>query len=191
MFLLAFGGVAAEPFWKTKERVYDRVKNGEIIVSVKTLEPKGKIRELVVQGGGHVAAPAAFVLRKAIDFEQMGKMSGYIKSTKWDPAARELEIVVGAFGQEGRLKMSIKIDEQARPRRVDYFIMAGGLQGMTGAFVFDELSALKTEVAFESSYKFEKFPLAKLFLEFGLEVAFQRMAASLRAYVEDEFKKSS
>lgn len=181
------------PFWKTKEKIYERVENGEIIVAVKSLPVKeaGKPKHLMtILGGGHVAAPALFVFKKALEFDQLGKVSGYIKSAKFDADSGKLDLVVGAFGFEGKMKLQMKIKPDSVPRQIDFVVIEGGMEGLAGTFTFSELDPRKTEVGIDSTFRYDKFPAPQVFLEFGLEVVFQRMAARLRGHVEEEYKKA-
>lgn len=182
-----------EPFWKTKPKVYKRITDGDVIVVVKDAPAsQGKPKNhLIVQGGGIVSAPAEFVFAKAQDFDQMSRVSGYIKSAKFDAKTEILELTVGAFGHEGKMNLKIKTKADSRPRRIDYEVVSGALQGLSGNFAFTELSAKKTEVGMSGDFLYDKFPIPQLFLEFGMEVAFQRMALRLRRFAEDEYRQSA
>jgi len=179
------------PFWKTKEKVYQRIQNGEVIVVVKSVQSAQGQKQLLVQGGGQVRAPAAFVFNEALNFDQLAKVSGYIKKARFDAKKDILELEVGAFGHRSKMKLLLKAFEEQRPRRIDYQVIDGAMKGLAGTFRFDELSAKKTEVGITSDFQYDEFPVPKLFLEFGLEVVFQRMAVRLRQHVEDEFRKKS
>lgn len=191
----AFADTKAEPappFWKAKEKVFARVEAGEVIVAVKSAEVKepGKPKNrMTVQGGGHVAAPAAFVFKKALEFDQLGKVSGYIKSAKYDEATKMLDLSVGALGFDGKMKLHMNIRAEAVPKQIEFMVAGGAMQGLSGTFTFTDLGPKKSEVGIACEFNYDQFPAPKVFLEFGLEVVFQRMAARLRAYVEEEFKK--
>ena len=88
--------------------------------------------------------------------------------------------------------MSLKVlaNSQSEPRRIHYEVLGGSLAGLTGHFDFLSLSAQKTEVGIESQFQYDKLPIPQFFVEFGMEVAFQRLATSLRTYVEREYRKS-
>jgi hypothetical protein len=193
IFLSSVSAPAAEaPFWKSKEKAYERIKNGEILVAVKSgdvKEPGLAKNLLIIQGGGRVGAPADFVYKKALEFDRLGKVSGYIKSAKFNPAAQTLDLVVGAFGFEGKMRMLMKMKPEADPRQIEFLVQSGSMQGLSGTFTFENIGPQKTEVGIDSRFRYDEFPAPRVFLEFGLEVVFQRMAARLRAYVEEEFNK--
>jgi len=193
MFLTVHAANAAvEPFWKAKEKVYDRIKNGDIIVAVKStrVHEKGAPKNrMTVLGGGQVNAPAAFVYKKALEFDQLSKVSGYIKSATFESTTQVLTLDVGAFGYETQMKLQMKMRPEAQPKQIKFLVISRGMQGLEGTFTFDDLGLKKTEVGIDCLFRYDEFPAPQIFLEFGLEVVFQRMAASLRAYVEEEFKK--
>lgn len=189
LFIFLSASAADLPFWKAKEKVYERVKNGEIIVAVKSQsvsEPGTAKNLMTIHGGGHTGAPIDFVYAKATDFEQLGKVSGYIKSARFDADQGVLEITVAAFGFEGKMKLILQLHP---PQRIEFLVASGSMQGMTGTILLTSLSPLKTEVGVETRFRYNDFPAPRVFLEFGLEVVFQRMAARLRAYVEEEYAK--
>lgn len=192
IFIFAYAEAPPVPFWKAKEKVYQRVQDGEIIVAVKSERGgSGQAKhKMDVLGGGHVKAPAAFVFEKAQDYDQIAKTSGYIKSAKFDRATKILEIDVSAYGYGGKMKLAMKTNSESDPKMIEYLVTAGPFQGMTGQFSFADIKAGKCEVGISSQLRYDELPVPKFFIEFGLEFIFQRMAGRLRSHVEDEFKKS-
>src|SRR4051812_37606090 len=82
--LLCISFAAEAPFWKAKPKVYDRVQNGEVIVSVTSgagSEPSAP-KQMRINGGGQVAAPCAFVFESAQKYEEVARLSGYIHDPK-------------------------------------------------------------------------------------------------------------
>jgi hypothetical protein len=195
MFLTVQTIFGAElPFWKSKEKVYQRVKSGEIIVAVKTIQakrPELPKYQMTVLGGGQVQAPASFVFQKALEFDDLARVSGFIKSAKFDPATEILELKVSALGFESEMKVLIKAKPESDPQQIDFFVTKGGMQGLNGKFTFTDLELKKSEIAVDCGFKADKFSAPRIFMEFGLEVVFQRMAARLRAHVEQEFKRKA
>ncbi len=193
LFLGAFAVLADEPvpFWKSKEKVYERIREGEVIVAVKRekgLEGKGAHR-LRTNGGGHVSAPLDFVFARALEFERLAEVSGYIHINKYDAAAQKLDLEIRAFGYKARMVVKLKIEDKATPKRIGFEIVDGSMRGMTGTFDFSEISARKTEVGIVSDYHYDKLNVPTFLIEFGYEVIFQRMAINLRSHVESEYKK--
>jgi hypothetical protein len=194
LFLLPLAAVHAEdpaPFWKSKEKVYERIRQGEVIVAVKKDKglPGLPPNRLKIDGGGHVNAPRDFVFKKSLEFEELAKESGYISRCKYDAAEQKLEMEVKAFGYTAIQKLRLKIDEKSEPRKLFYEVIEGPLKGMTGVFEYSELKGPKAEVGIRGDFHYDKLSIPTFFVEFGFEVIFQRMAINLRSYVEREYKK--
>jgi hypothetical protein len=178
---------AEKPFWQIKPKAVERIKNREILVVVKSA-PKDKGKRLIAQGGGRVAAPAAFTFRRALEFNQLPKLSGYIEAADFDEKARELIIKVGAYGYHGKMRLKLDIRDRT-PQEIGFNVIEGSLKGFNGLFWFETLGAKTSEVGLEGDLSYEKIFVPKIFLEFGMEVVLQRLAGKLRQYVEDEYKK--
>lgn len=194
LFLLPVAVVHAassDPFWKSKERVYERIQQGEVIVVVK--KEKGQegraAHRLVDQGGGQVNAPRDFVFKKSLEFEELCKVSGYITKCKYDAAEQKLDMEIKAFGYTAVQKIKLKIDDKSDPRKLGYEILEGPLKGMTGVFDYAEVKGGKTDVGISGDFHYDTLAIPTFFVEFGFEVIFQRMAINLRSYVESEYKK--
>lgn len=182
-------GHADAPFWKSKEKVYERVQNGDIVVSVSTREVAHSTpsRQLRVAGGGQVKLPRDFVFATAQKYEDLARASDYIRSAQYDAATHQVALTVEAFGYKAQARVEVHPVVSEEPWRIDYKVIAGPLAGMTGAVSFANLGA-KTEVGLTGEYKYEQFPIPRLFLEFGMEFMLQRMAARLRAFAREEFE---
>lgn len=189
LLLGALAAAAETPFWKSKEKVYERIREGEVIVSVKSeAGPKGEAaHRLRVRGGGQVRAPRDFVFKKALEFENLVKVSDYIRRAKYDAPEQKLALEMGAFGYDAKMTLKLKVDESAK--RVGYEVIDGSLTGMTGEFEFVEVGGEKTDVGILSDYPYEKLGFPAFFAEFGFEVIFQRLAVNLRSHVENEYRK--
>lgn len=187
-------GATEAPFWKSKEKAVERIQNGEILVAVTSNSPQKSSpkNHLRILGGGHVGAPVEFVVKQALDFENAAKISEHIKSAKYDAAARTLEIGVGAFGHTGKMKLAIATSPQDKPRSIEFTVIEGSMKGLKGKFDFAEVpgKSPQTEVGIDAEFRYDDFPVPKVFLEFGLEVVFQRMAGRLRGHVEEQYRKA-
>lgn len=191
--LLSFPSHAGDslPFWKSKEKVYARIEQGEVIVAVKREKglPGKDSHRLRIQGGGWTNAPSHFVFNKAMAFDEVAKESGFINSAKYDAATQKLDIAIQAFGYETKMQLKIKPSADSDPKTITYEVLEGQLKGMTGVFTFTDLKGKKTEVGIDGDFHYTKLAFPTFFVEFGFEVVFQRMAINLRSFVEREFKK--
>lgn len=187
-----FGAETSRPFWQTKEKVYERIKNGEIIVSVHSEENQTSAMiksKLLVQGGGWVLAPLDFVYKEALKFDQLPKVSGYVTEARFDSATGILKLKWSAFGHQSEMALKLKLSGDNAVRKMDYVIISGPLEGFAGCFEFVSVSSDKTQVGMSGTLGYDRLPIPKIFLEFGLEVVFQKMASRLRGHVEDLYKK--
>ncbi len=191
-FILVLAGTAnAEaPFWKSKEKAYNRIQNREVLVVVKGSPAEKGRKRLTIQGGGQVNAPADFVFKKALEFEQLPKLTDYIQEAKFDEQTRELDIQVKAFTFKAAMKMAIEVDDKSTPKSISYVLVNGPMKGLRGVFSFYPLSEKKSEVGIDGDMLYDRFPVPKIFLQFGMEVIFQRMALRLREHAESEYKKA-
>ncbi len=181
---------AEEPFWRAKAKAYERIKNGDILVSVVALKtPLAEAQyKLTASGGGRVEATRAFVYATALDFERAARASDYVKAVTFDRKKGEITLDLRAFGRSAQFVIEVLAHQEAEPWRLDFKIKDGPLSGMLGQVSFTGVEKA-CEVGFSASYKYDSFPAPKLFLEFGFEVVLQRMAARLRAYAEDEWRR--
>ena len=194
-FLVLFALNIAEakplPFWKGKEKYYERIKEGEVLVSVRSAEPVNPEHRhsILITGGGRVKAPAIFVFDAALDFERVAKMSGYIEKAKFNVQSKVLTLDLSAYGHKGQMDFALNINRDAQPKTIGYEVIRGPMMGFRGEFSFEDIGRNVSEVGMGGEFSYKTFPIPKLFLEFGLQVVFQKMAVRLRQNVEEEFRK--
>lgn len=185
--LSAWSLPAEKPFWQSKEKAVERIENREILVVVKSA-PKDKGKKLVAQGGGRILAPAGFTFERALEFDQLPKLSSYIQEAAFDEKTQRLTIKVSAYGYRDKMRVKLDIRAKASPQEIGFEVMEGALKGFSGLFWFQPLGPGTSEVGLEGTLSYETLPVPKIFLEFGMEVVLQRLAGKLRRYAEDEFK---
>ncbi len=174
----------APPFWKSKSKVYERIQNREIIVSVTSPD-----KLLRVSGGGQIQRACSCVVAQTENPKELVASSSYVKNATYDEKSQRLEFTIAAFTREARLQLKLVTVNGPPPRRVNFFMESGPLSGFNGKFSFNEINSSNCEVGISGQYQYDHFPLPKFFLEFGLEVIFQRMALGLRTFVEDRCKE--
>lgn len=176
------------PVWKAKEKIYERVQNGEIFVSVREAERNRKTGEkkLELTGGGLVAAPRVTVYEVAQRYEDLPKYSDFIKSAKYDPVTRLVTLELSAFNYKSTMQVEVKPSQNDQAAQMEYTVRTGPLSGLTGRVIMTGLPRGKTEVGLEGEFKYTEFPLPQIFLEFGIELAFRRLAFKLRTQAEQE-----
>ena len=175
-----------EPFWRAKEKVYSRIQNREIVVSVRAAPRTSGMKNLLsIAGGGQVDAPCAFVFAASKDFEAFARQTGYVDRAKFDPVTQILEARLSAYG----LKADIAFKMVAGDSAMTYAVLKGPMTGMKGEFKFIPAGAAKCDVGIDGEFAYDKFPVPQFFLSFGMEVMLQRMAGRLRSYSEELYQK--
>jgi hypothetical protein len=179
------------PFWKAKPKVYERIQEREVIVRVNSSKNPSAppAAQLDTAGGGQVNAPCAFVFKTMQNYEQLTKASDDIKAAHYAAKEQTLKLRVEAFAFKADLLIEVK-PVGPPDQAILYRILQGPMTGYRGRVELQAVAKNNCEVGFSGEYQFDKFPIPKLFLDFGLEVIFQRMAIRLRGYVEDEYKAS-
>ncbi len=193
--LLTFCSVQAngEPFWKTKEKVYERVQNGEVIVGVhgEFASKQTPRNTLTVNGGGQLAAPRDFVFAAAQKYAELMRTSDYIRRANYDARTHRLDLDLQMLGYSSHIQVELNAMSAPEPQRIEYKIVAGPLAGFHGFLTFARISTdllqRRCEVGIWGEYKYDVFPIPKVFLEFGMEVVFKRLAERLRSHVESEY----
>lgn len=178
----------AAPFWKTKAKVYQRIQNREVIVSVRsTSDSSPPLHTLHVEGGGQVRAPRDFVFGMAQKYDELAKMSDYITRSNYNVETHVLDLRIEAFSHTADMQVELKAFAEEEPLRIAYRIVSGPLQGYAGSVTFAAVNAGKSEVGISGEYKYDQFPIPRFFLQFGLEVVMQKMAWRLRSSVEEKW----
>lgn len=192
LFILIFSpsSPAEEPFWRAKERVYQRiVEEREIIVSVTTqkISPE-KIHRLRMQGGGQIDVPMEYAFRRAMELDSLVKMSDYVKSSQYDRKSQKLNLALEAYGHQASFEILVKPSEAEGRRSIDFTVLSGVLKNLKGRVEFRPVRESRAEVGFEARDEYENLPIPAMFLDFGLEFVLKRMAFSIRQKFEREFK---
>jgi ribosome-associated toxin RatA of RatAB toxin-antitoxin module len=119
------------------------------------------------------------------DFAQYPQISEYIRSVQWQPDRGHLEMKTEAYGYRATLEMQVASGRNEGREEIRFRVIDGVFRGMTGLVSFQDMSPKQSEISLTAAYDFVKLPMPKFFLEFGLEVALQRMAGALRNHVEN------
>jgi hypothetical protein len=190
LLTFAFAAGAEQPFWKSKPKVYERIQNREVIVSVSEAAGAAQGRHVLrLSGAGQVAAPCDFVFKNAQRYEELAKTTGYVEKFQLDPGGQTMQVAIRVFGFSSEFKVQAIVKEGATPKALEFTVLTGPMNGFTWGLAFDPVQPSKCEVAISGEYSYETFPIPKLFLEFGLEVIFQRIAQRLRGFVEESFTR--
>lgn len=199
---LSFGALAAcpkvepeaHPFWKRKEKIFRGLKEDrQIAVAVNARKPKvveGVKEELYLQGAGHVRAPLDFTFARAQSYEAFPKMTSMITHSHYDAKNQLLDMTMEAFGYRAHLKMKVEPGPTEGPQRDIRFCVVEGVFANTGVvFRLDELEKGRTQISLTALKGFDKLPMPRFFVEFGLEIALKVAAGKMRSFVEEAFER--
>jgi hypothetical protein len=176
-------GAEASPFWRSKQKIYQRVLEGEVIVSSRSAEPVPPLKKRIeFDGGGLVRKECADVFAYAQDYERVARESGWVREVSFDSATKLLSVEISALGRTGRAK--IEVSSVQEPRRVVFKIREGSFTGLLAQIDFVELGSSRCEVGISGDYGYDRFVLPQFFLNFGLEVMLRKMATRLRDEVQ-------
>lgn len=188
ILLLSIGGLASSaaansPFWRQKDKVYRRIENREVLVSVISEDKDSGGSHITIRGGGQVARDCQMVWRRSKDYAEVARASDYVTKAEYNADSKLLSVRIEAFGRSANIKL--EMSPQDSPPRLGFKVVDGPMIGMHGYYDFYDAKSKKCDVGIDAEYSYDKFPLPRFFLEFALEVMFQKMAVQLRKYVEE------
>lgn len=180
-----------KPFWR-KPKYFKRLENDRaILVAVRSEKMESSdLQSLHMQGAGIVNRPPGVAYEILKDFSRWTEMSDYIKSSQYDSESRILKLHLLAFEYHAHLKMRVFFDEeQENLKAFRFLVLDGAFEGMKGIMEFKDNGRRKAEISMTVVDEFEKLPLPSFFIEFGLEVVFQKIAARMRSFVESNSER--
>jgi hypothetical protein len=178
------------PFWKSKAKVYERVQNREVIVSVTNSEHKleSPRYELFISGGGQSQAPCDFIYKNAQHYEEIARLGGYVTEAKYHPDTQIMDVSIEALFHQASFKEEIKATAPPAPPRLDFRVVEGSMTGLAWHLDFVEVKPGICEVGMEGGYHYDEFPIPRIFLDFGMETVFKHMGERLREHMEGRWK---
>lgn len=182
------------PFWKSKEKIYARIRDEKsIIVSVKAEPEKADPKKPNIMrmiGGGIIATPQNFAFERSVDFANLKKVSSHVRRADYNAKDQTLDLHTEAFNYHAHMKLKVNRVETAAEKAILFKVIQGHFLGMEGKVSFVEVSPLRSEIGFAAGYRYDKLPFPQFFVEFGLEVVVQKIAALLRTNIENQYQES-
>lgn len=179
------------PFWVTKAKIQKRInEDGDVVVSVTEKTP-GLVskHQLYLQGVGITKAPLSHVDAVARDFSKYPKMSTYVKSAEFDTSQNKLKMTTEAFHYRADLHLKIEFRNiSEKEKQIRFRVLEGVFKDMNGVLKMQETAANQTTVSFTGAWDYEKLPIPRFFVEFGMEVALKMMATRMRAFVMEHYE---
>lgn len=186
------------PFWR-KDRIFSRiVDQREVVVVVKKRpNPNDKVHpyHLTMEGAALIAMPRKYAFKNVTDFNSLTSVTSHIKEAKWQPQKHFLYLHTEAYGHHARMHMKIELSEDKKQGDIHvsemrWRITQGTFEGMSGVLSFEDLKRRKCIMSMTAEYNFAKLPLPEFFIEFGIEVVLQKMAARIRSWSEQRFQQA-
>lgn len=187
-------GSEEKPFWKAKAKVYQKIlKERAVIVSVKATElnprpPEEAKYRLDMVGATAIESPRSTVFEILRDGKELKALSTVFKEVKYSTDKRRLDLHCEAFKYHAQMRLDVQWREEPKTRRSEmhFHVIAGTFQGLTGILRSEELSSTRNETSLTAKFFYNKLPVPDFFVEFGLEVVLQKMAARLRTRAEEK-----
>lgn len=181
-----------EPFWRSKEKVYAKVQEREVIVAVNTEDVKAGVapRRLSIKGGGQMRTPCDFAFGAAQNYPELARESGYVEEVSYQADEGLLKLKMAAFGFRESATLKMSAGQDGEHKAIFYEIMEGRLTGFKGRFVFYPVRGRdkQCDIGTLGEFNYRELPLPRMFVTFGLQVMFQRMAGRLRAFAEEKYR---
>lgn len=188
--------VKGDQGWLNKEKVIQRITdNKEILVSVKVEDRKKtekkaeSLKNLKIQCVGLVGRPLLDSFLTAKKFYLLPHVSDHIKKAEYDAVGQELYLHTEAFNYHAHMWMKLRFVEADKERKsIDFEVIRGVFKGMKGTILFSANGIGKTKMELFSDYPYRELPVPNFFVEFGLEVATQRVASKMRSFIENQIE---
>ncbi|MCB0407446.1 MAG: hypothetical protein KDD34_04520 [Bdellovibrionales bacterium] len=177
------------PFWSKKEETYEKMlKERSIFVSVKTVKnphPQFKgAEQLQILGAGIVNKHRGRSFQVLKQFDKWSEIHEVIVQSTWTPETHRLFLHMKAFNYMAKMIMKVEVKTEKDMDTIYMHVQEGAFKGMRVAFRLKDAKSRKTEISMTAQYEFDKLPMPRFFIEFGLEVIFQKIAEKTRSHIE-------
>ena len=189
LFLFSWIGTA-EPFWKAKTEVFNRIKEERAIIVSAKAESEGDLKVLKLTTAGMIHAPASFSDKLLTDYNSYTEFLPYIKESSFDKTTNNLFLHGALLGFHVRMTIHIKAEAEGSGHRFSWESIAGGFIGMHGVVLEEDFDSEHTLVSMEAEYKGESLGIPTFILNRGLEFAGQRASGAMRSHVESRWEDS-
>ncbi|MCB9027148.1 MAG: hypothetical protein H6625_12570, partial [Bdellovibrionaceae bacterium] len=113
-------------FWEKRTQVLEKIKDRDILVSVKTEEIEGqKTKSIEMQGVGLVHRSVDLAYKIAKDFNNLEKVSDHIKKIDYNEAKRQLYMHSVAFNYHAKMWMRVDFTENESIKQIRFLIERG------------------------------------------------------------------
>jgi len=178
----------AKPFWRDPVS-YKKITEDRAILVSATIGERQNLKTMAVAGAGLVKAPLGFTYDTVRKFELLPKISERIHQSRFDPKTNRLFLHMSAMGYHVKMALKLTMKEEPTLKTILWESVEGGFVGMKGTILLQQFDPRRTEMSLDSYYENEKLPLPKVLMGIGLEIVTQRVAGTLREYIESSYRK--
>lgn len=145
---------------------------------------------MTMQGGALVRTAADAAHLEAQNYENLSKLSSYIKEVRHNKAKNEVFLHCVAFNYHEKMTLLMSTETvNDKNKRLNFLVTEGNFKGMKGYFNFNDFEG-KTLLGFFSEFTYGKLPMPEFFIQFGLEFVLERVAKNMREHLEKETQHS-
>jgi len=167
------------------------VEDKEVVVHAK-LEDQAKLQDQAGKDHKKYSFSAAMLVgastaqtRKILtDYRLYSKMIPYVEKAELNPLTQVLQLEGGIW--RFKLQSWLKFDERSE-RWIQFRIIGGHFQGLSGDILFDSLGERGTVVQLSGMQEGKRWP-PKFVIERGAEIVFGFTAKRMRSYIESQKK---
>lgn len=190
MLIIKFGLLSlifATPFWKAKPKVYERVKQGEIIVSAKLTEKEDK-KYLKLISAGHIKASKDFTWQEILKFEQYNQIADNFRNIRHEADKKKVYLEMGAMGYYAKLWIDYSTTQTAAKNSLEWKVVKGGFKGLSGDLSVEAFDENVAEISIHGDMLAEVIPIPNALLKIGLEFVGKIMAKKMRQFIENKYQ---
>ena len=180
------------PFWRGNAKVWNKIsEHRDIVVSVVAHKEnaKKKLKKLSMQGIGIVNLSSTRSFESLKDINRLKNISDYIKNLQFNPKTMKAYMMSEAFDYRADMWLQIGYHETDLYKEIRFKVVQGAFKGLLGNISFKPYKTSKSQIMLRAEYEYSKLPFPQFFVEFGLEVVLQKIAAKVRTFLESQKKK--
>lgn len=175
-----------KPFWEKKSYKLNHTNFPK--VSVRSIKQPIDHR-LIMNGVVNIKVPSGYFWKELQNLENFQKASSHITSIKHDQGQKFAVMQFSAYGYYTRESMRVSYTEDEKYYYINFLVKLGFFKGANAQMKLLKKTQRNTDVSVQVIYNYKQWPVPKLFLEFGIEVVLQKMASTVKTFLQDKYKK--
>ncbi len=165
------------------------LENRKVAVSVKVKDTSDdKQQHMNLQGVGLVKAPAEYAGPWMVNYQNLKRVSKYMKELNWNPETKILYLHTAALGYHAKMYIEMNDKKDEKGTSIEWTVKRGFLKNLSGQLFMHKQSFGKTLFSILADGNFESTNIPKIFLKFGFEIFIQKFAEKVRSLIEEDFK---